>query len=285
VVPAGNSSTDVQAVVAGLQPDTTYYFRAVASNPENPVPQLGDIEVFVTSPELVVEDADGKLISHSAKLPFGSVASGKFRKRTITLRNQSDGVALSSISASIGGRDAPSFSVVSNPPETIAHASSGIFSVRFSPDTPGQKTATLSIFSNDTGYTPYEIQLTGTCTSPTSEIAIQQPSRSDLVDGLAKKSFGTVKVGEQGAAKTFTIRNIGSATLSKLAISKDGMHGGDFIVDPLAKNSIPPGGSITFKAIFQPKAKGVRNAALHIKSNDTDESPFDIKLTGTGVMP
>jgi hypothetical protein len=33
---------------------------------------------------------------------------------------------------------------------------------------------------------------------------------------------------------------------------------------------------------FKPKAKGNRNAAIHIRSNDADENPFDIKLTGLG---
>jgi hypothetical protein len=33
---------------------------------------------------------------------------------------------------------------------------------------------------------------------------------------------------------------------------------------------------------FKPTAKGARIAAIHIKSNDADENPFDIDLAGQG---
>jgi hypothetical protein len=46
---------------------------------------------------------------------------------------------------------------------------------------------------------------------------------------------------------------------------------------------IVPGGSTTFTVKFTPAALGVRTAALHIASNDADENPFDIALTGTGI--
>lgn len=36
---------------------------------------------------------------------------------------------------------------------------------------------------------------------------------------------------------------------------------------------------------FKPFAKGTRSASLRIKSNDTDENPFDIRLTGSGAAP
>jgi hypothetical protein len=49
------------------------------------------------------------------------------------------------------------------------------------------------------------------------------------------------------------------------------------------KTSLAPGSSTTFKVIFKPSAKGTRKANIHIKSNDADENPFDIKLTGQGV--
>jgi hypothetical protein len=41
--------------------------------------------------------------------------------------------------------------------------------------------------------------------------------------------------------------------------------------------------STTFTVTFTPSAAGARSAAIHIASNDANESPFDITLTGTAT--
>ncbi|RYD49716.1 MAG: choice-of-anchor D domain-containing protein [Verrucomicrobiaceae bacterium] len=115
------------------------------------------------------------------------------------------------------------------------------------------------------------------------DISVQQPVGSELKDGSAKKSFGTVKLGKKSAAKTFTIKNAGGGTLKNLAVTVTGKHKKDFTVTAPSKKSLAAGGAATFKVTFKPSAKGTRNAALQIKSNDTNESPFDIKVTGLGA--
>ena len=117
------------------------------------------------------------------------------------------------------------------------------------------------------------------------EITVEYPAGSSLVDGKAKKSFGTVTVGKRSTAKIFTIRNTGTANLTGLAITKTGAHSSNFIVTAPAKTTLAPGASTTFSARFKPTAVGIRNAAIHIKSNDANENPFDIKLAGQGAAP
>ena len=90
-------------------------------------------------------------------------------------------------------------------------------------------------------------------------------------------------VGKTGTAKTFTITNKGTAKLTGLVIRKDGAHKADFKVGELGKTTLAAGASTTFKVTFKPTAKGTREAAIHIKSNDSNENPFDIKLTGMGA--
>lgn len=114
------------------------------------------------------------------------------------------------------------------------------------------------------------------------EIVVEQPTGTGLTDGTAKKSFGTVKVGKTSTAKTFTIKNTGKASLTGIAITKNGTQAKDFIVSTPSVTSVAPGKSATFTVKFKPTAKGTRNAAIHIKSNDANENPFDIKLTGIG---
>lgn len=117
------------------------------------------------------------------------------------------------------------------------------------------------------------------------EIAVEQPAGSVLVDNTAKKSFGTVVVGQTGAHRTFTIKNPGTANLSRLNITVNGLDPADFSITPLAVTTLAPGNSTTFKVTFKPSSIGFRSAAIHIRSNDANENPFDIKLTGSGSAP
>jgi hypothetical protein len=140
----------------------------------------------------------------------------------------------------------------------------------------------LKIYLNNDGnrYITGSIDLGSTSGQP--EISVQQPAGSNLTDGKSKKEFGTVKVGKKGVAKTFTIKNTGKADLTGLSVGKSGSHRSDFIVGALSKTSLAPGASATFKVTFKPKAKGTRKALLKILSNDANESPFDITVTGLG---
>lgn len=119
--------------------------------------------------------------------------------------------------------------------------------------------------------------------SPNPEISLQQPVGTELADGTAKKSFGTVKLGSSSKARTFTIRNLGASELLGLAITKNGNHSGDYIITAPSKTTLPPGTATTFKVTFKPKATGTREAVIHISSNDNNENPFDIMLSGMGV--
>ena len=116
----------------------------------------------------------------------------------------------------------------------------------------------------------------------TPDIAVEQPVGSSMVDGTAKRSFGTVTIGES-AIRTFTIRNEGTTVLKNLAITKNGINAAEFTISSPFRTTLKPGASTTFKVTFSPKAAGTRSAAIHIASNDPDEKPFDIKLGGEGV--
>ena len=148
--------------------------------------------------------------------------------------------------------------------------------------------ATIRIASNDEDEAPYDLTLTGTgfVNVPVvnvPEISVKQPSSVELTDGVTKLSFGTVVIGDTGTAKTFTIKNNGKANLTGLAVTKNGANSANFIVTAPLSTTVAPGKTTTFTVSFKPSAKGTRTAAIHIKSNDADESPFDIQLTGAGA--
>ncbi|MES2920054.1 MAG: choice-of-anchor D domain-containing protein [Verrucomicrobiota bacterium] len=104
-----------------------------------------------------------------------------------------------------------------------------------------------------------------------------------LTDGSAKVGFGKVKIGKASPAEKIVIKNAGKAKLTGIGISKNGPDKGSFAVTALPKTSLAPGESMTVKVTFKPTSKGSKSAAIHISSNDGNESPFDIKLLGTGV--
>ncbi|MBL9117661.1 MAG: hypothetical protein JNJ83_21825 [Verrucomicrobiaceae bacterium] len=110
----------------------------------------------------------------------------------------------------------------------------------------------------------------------TPEIAIEQPVSTNLVDGSASIDFGT------GGTLTFTLRSIGTIPLLNLSATKDGTNSSDFTVSAVP-SALEDNTGTTFTITFTGAGSGARNAALHIASNDANESPFDITLTGTGT--
>ncbi|MCU0750603.1 MAG: choice-of-anchor D domain-containing protein, partial [Akkermansiaceae bacterium] len=126
------------------------------------------------------------------------------------------------------------------------------------------------------------LDVSGIGKPPAPDIAVLQPANSDLKDGT-NRTFGTVKTGSTGAPKTFTLRNTGKAPLTGIRFSKSGTHAAEFLVDAPTTTRLDPGKSTTFKVRFKPKSKGTRNAVLKINSNDKDENPFDIRLSGQGA--
>ncbi len=118
-----------------------------------------------------------------------------------------------------------------------------------------------------------------------ADIVVEDSTSSDLTDAGSTVGLGSVNTGSSSSAYTFTIRNSGTQNLTGLAVSKTGTHSADYTVGALGATTLAPGASTTFSVTFTPGAAGIRTAALQIASNDPDENPFDINLTGTGVGP
>lgn len=118
------------------------------------------------------------------------------------------------------------------------------------------------------------------------EIGLEQPSGTNLADGVSSIAFGSIKKGQSSAAKTFTIRNNGTADLTISSINVDGSSASDFDLDlTLLDSVINPGDTSTFTVTFSPSSAGALSAALHVDSDDDDESSFDVALGGTGTVP
>jgi hypothetical protein len=116
------------------------------------------------------------------------------------------------------------------------------------------------------------------------EIAVEQPFTSNIPDGGAR-SFGSVAV-SGNTSLTFYIRNTGTVNLNGLAITRDGTDAAMFTVTTSPASTVSgPNGNTAFTVRFAPTSAGLKTAAIHVASNDPDENPFDITLTGMGVIP
>jgi alpha-tubulin suppressor-like RCC1 family protein len=114
---------------------------------------------------------------------------------------------------------------------------------------------------------------------PGPEIVVEQPVGASIPDG-GSKSFGNEVVSGQSSL-TFTIRNIGSVSLTGIAVTIDGTDDDMFSVTASPSSStLASNASTTFTVRFSPTSTGTKTAVMHIASNDTDESSYDITLTG-----
>lgn len=84
----------------------------------------------------------------------------------------------------------------------------------------------------------------------------------------------------------FSIYNeVSTEALSGISVSLSGADAAAFSVLNLSSTTVDTSLPVTFQLRFQPTTPGTYNAKLQITSNDNDESPFDIPLTGTAVAP
>jgi len=232
----------------------------------------------------VEQPAGTNLTDGTGVTGFGSVTTGTTgTPLTFTIRNA--GTAnLTGISITRDGANAADFPLDTvGMATTLSPGATTTFAVSFAPAAAGPRSATLHIASNDPDENPFEIALAGTglSSAPQPDIAVEQPAGNPVASGGAR-SFGTVAMPKKPSL-TFTIRNTGHANLGSLGVQVSGPNAAEFHVTASLSAPIKPGKSKTFKVQFAPVSAGAKQALLRIASNDPDENPYEITLTGTAL--
>ena len=201
-------------------------------------------------------------------LPIGSVVS-----RTFAVRNLGT-VNLQVTATSLVGGDAGEFAItLGGGPFTVAPGATHNLDVRFTPSV-GFKTTTLRLTSTDPDENPVDVALSGTAIVPVPDIVVTP----------ASYDFGTRRVGVT-VTQSFTVSNPGTGNLVVGAPILLGSAVGSFtIMSGQAGFTIPPGGSNTITVRFLPLTGGAKTATLIIQSDDLDESPVFLPLTGTATV-
>ncbi|MBL9146946.1 MAG: choice-of-anchor D domain-containing protein [Verrucomicrobiaceae bacterium] len=236
------------------------------------------------SPEIAVEQPAGNnLVDNSGTVAFGNVTTGSSSQLTFTIKNLGLST-LSGLGITKAGSHPADFTPSSLGSTSIAPGSTMTFTVSFAPAAVGVRSAVIRIASNDADENPFDINLTGTGVGATSpEIAVEQPVGTNIFDNSGVVGFGQVTVGTP-SVKVFTVRNLGTATLSGLAVSKTGTNAAEYVIGSLGSTSLAPGSSASFSITFTPSAVGTRTAVIRVASNDADENPFDINVEGSGTI-
>ncbi|MES2475544.1 MAG: choice-of-anchor D domain-containing protein [Verrucomicrobiota bacterium] len=113
------------------------------------------------------------------------------------------------------------------------------------------------------------------------DISVEQPAGVPLVDNV-----NTVDLSSPSAQpQIFVIRNTGLQVLNQLAVVATGVNSSDFVVTQPKTNILSINATTTFTVSFRPRALGNRVAKISVVSNDPDENPFDIALTGNAQLP
>ena len=178
-------------------------------------------------------------------------------------------------------------------PLTIAPSGTATFPVIIDASGNGQRTATISIQSNDADESPYTFNVQAVGVSPEINITGlgQNILDGDITpSGVDDTDFGIVDVASGSVSHTFTIQNVAGASgnlqLNAGAITVLGAHASDFTISAITlPATISAGESTTFVVTFNPSALGLRTATVRIQNNDLGEGTYDFAVQGYGGKP
>jgi hypothetical protein len=151
--------------------------------------------------------------------------------------------------------------------QTIPINGSCTYTVVFTPTTVGKESATMNMPGNQSN-SPLTLSVTGT------GLTAIKVSPNSL-------NFGTVSVGKSGAAKTITISNLSTATLSMSPLKVIGADPQDFVLSANScSSSLAGNSSCSVTVTYTPTTGGSRSASLSIVDGDPT-SPQSATFTGS----
>jgi dipeptidyl aminopeptidase/acylaminoacyl peptidase len=117
---------------------------------------------------------------------------------------------------------------------------------------------------------------------PLAGLTLETPGYPVMVNNGANV-FPATRSGSASAVQVYTLRNSGSTVLSNIVVTKSGADSSHFLLTAPTINSLAPGQTTAFSAVFSPSSAGEKNALLSIASNDTNNSPFKVNVSGLGL--
>jgi len=279
-VAAGGSTTFMVRFTPGAGGARTASL-AIGNNDADENPYNVDLVGFGLLPEINLKQGSIDLADGDGH-DFGDLSASDHADVVFTIENFGDGELLLSLPLTISGINADQFSVVSQPAAQVAAYGSTTFTARFAPTSAGTKTAAIAIGNNDSDENPFDLLLSGFATA----VAGPEMNLAQGGNGLVDGDTFTFAATESGKTldKTFSIENLGTAALTiSVPVTVTGADASQFTIQSQPASSVAAGGSTSFTVRFSPTSAGAKIAALAIGNNDSDENPYNLVLTGTGL--
>lgn len=233
---------------------------------------------LIKDPKIKISGPLGSMHSFQA-IDFSKTRVGEFTKIDLLIENSGES-NLRGLTYILTGKHADDFKVNGLDDPILLPNGKVNISIEFKRDTKAARWADLKIISSDPEQSIFVIPLICSVLKE-PDISICQPLDKKLVDGKSTRNFGVVKKGKS-AKRVFSIKNSGNSELDQVSVFMRGDDVNDFSIKYSQNRAIDPGKSSSFDVTFKPKAKGLRRTTLFVKSNDPDESPFEIRIIGEG---
>lgn len=202
----------------------------------------------------------------------GSVPTGSFVDMDVTVTHAGTEGKLKVNTATIVGD--PDYSVITNPlPDSLAVGQSATIKVRFAPQAPGARAATLTLTSNGLDSGTQQVTFTGIGLAPFIGID---------TNILFKKSF--TKLGQSKSGRII-IRSTSVPTLLINSITITGIDADQYAISRYPASAIPGGDSDSVFVTYTPTREGRRAATMNIFSNAVNFPVEQVQLIGTGILP
>jgi hypothetical protein len=219
--------------------------------------------------------ADQPDIRVNAPLDFDVTCTDDFQDIRVSIFNTGGAdLLVDSVSVVAGAAD---FSVLPNPTQPIvvkpgAHVD---VTVRFSPTSPGLKTGTLRIVSNDPDTPTFDIPMTGEGGSGDVNATLE-------ADG----DFGNVALGGFGVL-TLEVLNQGTCNLEISNVTRV-MGSADFSVGEVPGEGFPSfplilsaDANVDIPIKFEPTSFGLKEATFRVLTDDPDSPEIDVNVLGS----
>jgi len=252
---------------------------SLSNNDVNESPFDFAISGKVNAPEIQVFNGTVDIVDGSTNaIDFGEAAFGSYVTKTFTIKNTGKApLNLSNLELPDG------FSLLGTLPASLAINNWTDIRVALDTKTPGTYSGRFNLINNDPDENPFDFAISAKVKpAPTPEIQVLNGT-FDIADGSTTAiDFGNVTFGST-VTKTFTIKNIGTATLnlSNLKLPNGFSLVGAFPYTVAANDSR----SITVALNTNTPTPGTYSGSLSFTTNDIDESLFDFAISGTVKPP
>jgi hypothetical protein len=226
-------------------------------------------------PGVVVAEDEPRLGISPPKINFGGVDVGTSKIKTLKVRNRGKADLEVGAIALCDGTSVE-YGVSFAAPATVAPKGSVDVEVSYAPADTGTDRGCLRISSNDPRNPQYEVSLSGRGVDDT--VSADGPDIDLQPDSL---DFGAVPVGASRTLKV-KVKNKGTVPLEGVMVGRCFETSEEYSWSPTEMFTVPADENVKLEVTYSPVDEIADDGCLEIVSNDPDENPAVLELSGVG---